>query len=768
MKDFMCPGHGCNSMFSLNGRDPKILQCLHTFCVQCLKIERGTDGRPFVLCPALGCGKRHYLETGANLESELKTDYLLKRASSRFHALTRADARCDKCSETDNHAEVLCETCTKLLCHECTRDHQRSNDTRTHVVKEVQKVLQEALSLVDSAADPVAPFSTKKQWKCEGRDCKEQDVKFYCLTCNKMICHDCAITSDHARRMAITILNDPSNYPEFQIQNLLTDLKKIRDDFAAAIDATNTQIEELDKAWRLGSDTVKTTTVNLQVQLSAERDALMKKVETIHDVRVREIDDELESLSKSRENISHSVEYVRNTLMCLPEDILDQEKDMLEGLEQCCREFNKVREPSQRTVFVLTMDPVNLDDVIGHVYTNPDPSSLVNGIDQVPFIQGKKTVFQLACCDQIGTPLPSTNFEVAIEVSPDVDVLPVRNNGNGTYTVTLTPQNSGEHVICLDVQLEYQKVALDPVTVIVSPALLPEAQVMKTMQIPQMVCPAGITVVGQNIVIADREAHKLFVVSEEGECLNVIGREGEREGEFSSPQGVDCGGKDLVVVADTGNNRVQILSIHGGFINAFGKFGGCDKEFMMPTDVAVSVSQDTTMVYVADTENLRIQYFTIDGDLIGIFTSQNKPFALCVDDQNRIFVAEAIGNQFQILSQKYNKNELQHLNHSNRSTPEPRPKNLPELETVCTCTRKKSPDEGLVEIQSIAYDSKSQYVMVTERDSPYISVFSRDGTYVGAVLCPGEGVQLANIAIFNSCVLLYDSGKCVFFILRLF
>ena len=766
----------CSSPFSAEGTEPKTLRCLHTFCVKCLNIEYEDEDKPFVLCPAPLCGTRHYLESGQTLKSGLKTDYLLERASLRFQVLSRADARCDLCDQPDNAAKSYCETCRQLLCGPCSRYHKIMIATKTHELQEISQ------QLPLDAHYPIAPYTTKKKWKCEGHRESEkgvEEVSMYCVTCSSMICSTCAMGrhSKHILRTAYEVLNG-TDHPDYCVERHLDELKGIRDEYAAALDSTNRQLDELDRAWRLVGENIKRTTDNLQMQLVGERDMLMKKVEDIHDTRVEEITKELKALSESKVVINHSIEFVKKALMCTPEDILDQEKFMVNWLQQLRCEYNQhPREPSQRDVFNFTTDPVDLNGVIGQVYTNPDLPSLVKGVDKVSFVQGKRTEFLLTCLDQIRTSLPSTDFEVIpVEVRPDADLFTVRNNQNGTYTVTLQPRCSGELSIQLQVQYEAKTVPLDPVTVVVSPALLEEAQVTKRMQCEhfrEMISPTGIAVRGQNIAVVDQKAHKLFIITLDGHCLNVIGDEGEYECEFNAPQGVVWWDENLVV-ADTENNRIQALSIGGDFFNEFGNIGGHPGEFMNPTDVAIAVSQGNTTLYVADSVNHRIQFFKMtdvltDGELMGIYADQSKPLLLCVDHQNQVFVVDGISGHFEILSHKESEPavDVSH-DHKDRSTPEPRQKYLPELELVCSCTYKETPEDMLVEVQCIAYDSQTRYLLMTELGSPFISVFSRNGTYVGSVRCPGVGVQLASIAVYNSCTLAYDSASSAIFMLKLF
>ena len=770
--ELLCPE--CRNPFSLNGRVPKTLQCLHTFCILCLQLDHTDEGKPFVSCPAPLCGTRHFLDAGGkDLESGLKTDYFIERASSRFQVLSRADARCDTCSEPDNEAIVYCDSCRKLLCQVCSDFHKRNNDTRPHRPVDVKKLLQEP----KADDDPLAPFTTNKKWKCEGHTDDEppEDVAIYCLTCGAMICSLCAMSvhAQHTMRKASQVLSN-KEYSEYQFEQLLPALEQARDQYAAALDTTNERIEEFDRAHRVASKAIEQTTDELRLQLSAERDALMKKIERIHDARVNEITKELERFNKLRVDISHSISRVNNTLLCVPEDILEQEQDLIERLEQLRHEFDELpKSPSQRDVFVPTMDPVDLSGKVGQVRTNPELSSLTKDIDKLALVQGKETELVLVCHDSVGSTLLSTDFEVVpVEVRPAAEMFTVVKNLDGTFTMTLMPRSSGEHLIKFDVLIKGIMLTLDPVTVIVSPALLEEAEIEKVIEfdeIPEMISPAGIAILAQRAVIADRDAHKLFVITLEGECLKVIGRNGEGGGEFNSPQGVDWWGENLVV-ADTENNRIQVLSTDGVCLNVFGRLGGQGSEFMLPTDVAMSVCQGCTTMYVADSVNHRVQFFKMtdfeaNGELMGVYTMQHKPQSLCVSGQGQVFVTENLVNRFSILSHKrVNKSESES---DEQESPEPQNKYLTELELLKTCTRQETLNEEPIPVQDIAYDLQSQYILTTEQDSSSIFVFCRDGTYVGSVPCP-EGAVLERIAAFDSCVLVCDSAARAFLVVKLF
>ena len=777
MEDLSCPN--CKNPFSLTLRVPKTLRCLHTYCVECFKLEHTDEGMPFVSCPAPSCGTRHYLENEEQaLNNGLKTDYFIERASACYQKLASADPRCNLCSKSDNEARSYCETCKDLLCVACTDNHARADRTSHHAVKDVQKVLQETQK---ARGDPIAPFTPKKKWKCEGHPGEEaEEVSLYCLDCEKMVCLTCVSCDEHrnhGRNTASKLLSGKDK--QFEIKAPLKELSRIRDDYARALDSTDHEMEELERACRLAAESVKTNTENLQTQLLAEQDTLMRKVEHIHDARVAEIQAKLKEFEDSKREMSHSIEYAKNALLCLPEDILDQEKRLLERLGQLCREFeHHPLEPSPRDVFVRSTDPdMDLNGVVGQVYTNPNLDSLTEGLEHVPFQQGKKTEFHLTCLDTVGSPLPATDFELAlVDVRADAEKFPVRKNPDGTFTGALQPRGSGEHSIRLEVQYPDKAVRLAPITVFVSPALRDEAEVEKKVsceEIQGMVRPAAIALGEQHIAVADSKAHKVFVLTLDGRCLNVVGEEGENGGQFNSPGGVDWWGENLVV-ADTANHRIQVLSVRGEFLEEFGRYGGHPGEFINPFDVSVSISEDFATIYVADAVNSRIQLFKManvaaDAELVGVYQLQNRPLSLSVGDHGRVFLMENLANQFKVLSHRHRDRRPELGESCERETPEPQPKYMPELELIKICTHKEDAEQQLDLVVGLTYDPQTQYVLLMEEGSPNICVFDRNGLYVGAVKLPGEAMHLEAISALNSCVvaIAFDGVKHAIFVLML-
>jgi DNA-binding beta-propeller fold protein YncE len=169
------------------------------------------------------------------------------------------------------------------------------------------------------------------------------------------------------------------------------------------------------------------------------------------------------------------------------------------------------------------------------------------------------------------------------------------------------------------------------------------------------------------------------VFTKEGKFLSTWGRQGSGEGEFNIPWGITIDHNGDVYVADWRNDRIQKFAPDGCFLMKFGSSGQGDGEFNRPTGVAVDKDG---VIYVTDYKNDRLQVFDADGSyattLFGEATlskwgrerleitpymlrareraqgleEREKPFqgpiAVTVDDDNRVFVAEAARHRVQV------------------------------------------------------------------------------------------------------------------------
>ncbi len=197
--------------------------------------------------------------------------------------------------------------------------------------------------------------------------------------------------------------------------------------------------------------------------------------------------------------------------------------------------------------------------------------------------------------------------------------------------------------------------------------------------------PAGLAIDSDgDLYVVDSQNHRVQKFTKEGQFLGGWGNQGDGPGQFNKPWGASLDSQGNLYVADWKNDRVQKFSSGGGFL---AEFRGTDDgvgSLHRPTDVAVDSDGD---VYVADWGNHQVKIYEPDGKFIASLVGDaaspslwvqdyidanpdvakarrrtnmeiewrfNRPIAVNLDADNRIFVAEAVRHRIQIYTKERN------------------------------------------------------------------------------------------------------------------
>ena len=159
--------------------------------------------------------------------------------------------------------------------------------------------------------------------------------------------------------------------------------------------------------------------------------------------------------------------------------------------------------------------------------------------------------------------------------------------------------------------------------------------------------PHGICVAPDNrIFVADRDAHAVVRLSSQGKLQLTLGTPGrpmpEQSGTpFNRPTGVALSSEGDIYISDGyGNSRVHKYAPDGSLLFSWGGEGIHPGQFNLPHGICVD-QQDR--VYVADRENNRVQAFNEEGDYIKEWRDLMRPTDVTVDDIGHIYVSELEG-----------------------------------------------------------------------------------------------------------------------------
>ncbi|XP_022099510.1 E3 ubiquitin-protein ligase TRIM56-like [Acanthaster planci] len=178
--------------------DPKILDCLHSFCLNCLEELTGRQQAKadHITCPV--CRQETAVpDTGLQgLPTCFFLSSLVDEINKQERLLGKASGDRLTCEECDEGLEAVsrCVDCNKVICIKCQEAHERLKSMKNHrIVRQLGQMWPE-ITPADLRKD-AAPLCTKH---------KNQELCFYCETCQTLACGKCAAldhrTAEHEYR----------------------------------------------------------------------------------------------------------------------------------------------------------------------------------------------------------------------------------------------------------------------------------------------------------------------------------------------------------------------------------------------------------------------------------------------------------------------------------------------------------------------------------------------------------------------------------------
>ena len=124
-------------------RDPRVLPCQHTFCLQCL-VNCGSDKQPGNRMPCPLCRTKFTIPADGLSGTQKNYDMAKLLSARKLSAGAEAGQRegglvlCDVCScEAAPPATKRCLECQQNYCDQCSRSHTKIKATASHVVVSV-------------------------------------------------------------------------------------------------------------------------------------------------------------------------------------------------------------------------------------------------------------------------------------------------------------------------------------------------------------------------------------------------------------------------------------------------------------------------------------------------------------------------------------------------------------------------------------------------------------------------------------------------------
>lgn len=635
--------------------DPRVLPCLHPFCCGCLQtlIKAASLGsEPSITCPT--CQKNTPIPSKGSvgfprnlrLAREAKTASLIQFLTSRDHELY-----CDGCSPerksatkssdvpTPERAMAFCCNCNELLCQLCWDHHRHHRRFCSHHIVSLERDV--ATQLTSS------PY-------CSGLTCREVGHKgkvlsFYCSTCSDMVCCCCKIGGDHGDHSYRDVAEVAKEKRDRMSKVLESAHIKVTE-LTGAVDQCSGLMEKVEHTKMKAAAEINNAFDDLLRALEERRNTLLARVEEIMLSKSEALKLCVELLNDTKQEISKCSDLVSDVHWLYSDEEVVVMKDIFPDELQSIIDASETvpLRSNQHSDIAVTIVPAaiiasikelgNVDDISAAKCTWKLKTPLIANVESRLEVEAKTSEdVRWACADlQVWVELESKGQDGEV-VTGLVD-----SNGDGTYTVTLTPPTIGLYQ--LHVTVDGEDIDNSPCDVHVTHNY---SSLKCTYQTFSSVSYST-TNVNCMVIYSERiylslwhKSNKHYyycnisVYSLDGRLQQTIGSYGNGHDNFDDPHGIAIKG-DTMYVADTDNDRIQKLTTSGEFLQSFGK-----GKLQKPKAIAIS---SEGKVLVANSTG-KVQVFLPDSDVFETvtFAAPNEStnlyvYEIMVDGLNNIHV----------------------------------------------------------------------------------------------------------------------------------
>ena len=617
-------------------KDPKMLNCFHVFCKDCLQRLVVTDrqGQLSLRCPT--CRRSTLLPPAtsvSDLQSAFHVHHLFEIQDTLEKMKEPQKVQCEKCKKVSRPATSFCRDCGKFICARCSDIHADWEEFSSHEVISMDQ-------LKGGMSKHMPP--KKAHFCCKHKD---QELRLYCETCEELICHDCTIRLHQGHQY--DLISDTFEGHKADIAASLELVEKqmgIVSDMLKQLDARCTEIT---KQRTLVKANIHKEICGFIEMLKRREVELVRQVDQLVEPKLKNLAAQRDEIETIQAQLGSCLSFVTESLRIGSQgEIVKMKKRVVKQIKETITEFNAdTLTPCEdaNVGFIILPNFTNSFQEAGEVYLKAcaEKSYATGKGLEVAMVNEKATVSVYALdhqgkhyvrnIDKMTCELSLENGAKAIEGS-------IRNIKNNQYEINYFPTSHGRHQ--LHIKFDGKHIKASPFTVLVRRQF--EKLGTPIITITGLSRPWGVVVNKKGeIITAESGAHCISVYNQAGEKVRSFGSKGNGEGQFSHPRGVAVDDDSNILVADRGNDRIQKFTSDGKFITAVGSKGSEPLEFKLPTGIAIHPVNKR--VYVSESTNYRVQILNSDLTPHSIFGGEGQfaePRGIAFDSAHNVYVSE--------------------------------------------------------------------------------------------------------------------------------
>lgn len=638
-------------------RSPKVLSCLHSFCLPCLENLVAADGGDRLACPEC-----HMLtKIPLNGPTDLLPDYgmmrLLSAGNGVGSAASRAALLCTACKSSDKFAQAQCVDCMNLLCSSCIVAHQLMHCFSRHRVFPLTDFRSTANTFGFQAGGDIVfnPFD-KPVVPCPAHPTER--LEYFCKSCDIPVCKDC-VDSGHpkAAHEVATIIEVG--------QREIASLMQMKEYAQAKAEELNGVAGEASRVRMAAGYHTAQTAIEDTFQfygqvLKERRDELLQSLDNMYDEKQSTMNVSQERLADANRRLTNVCHFMDRLLTYGSEAEVLLFKRQLRTMTDSIisTQTESAGAWSGDIQFVTNYQAIqsSVQNSYGFIHkknsaeTTPNGRNAQNGkqrstLDRMINLNGgtQRSIPAMALGGmgdigsgvssvQNGFPFGSTGnlnqmsgYDRAL---PSNNLVKRNMTTPSMYSLPFVPTNSDLGASMYD---KSPSVWTDGGSSASSNADTFFNNSTDTIVADDNGSSKGYPPLGPARQTIRRT--KMAYVAKFGDF-------GTGDGQFSEPSGVSVNGNRDILVADTNNHRVQIFDHEGRFKFAFGECGKRDGQMLYPNRVAVARNGDVVVTERSPTH--QIQVYNQYGVFVRKFGADilQHPRGITVDHRGRVIVVE--------------------------------------------------------------------------------------------------------------------------------
>ncbi|XP_071795502.1 E3 ubiquitin-protein ligase TRIM33-like [Asterias amurensis] len=282
--------------------EPKLLDCLHSFCKHCLLEYHTTNYKDakMLICPL--CRKETQLpETGVE---DFKSNFILTGLAGQLEqvsSLEHSKLVCNLCEEK-NKATHFCYDCPMFICANCYKMHKKIPSLLSHTVA----------TLKDVRDGKTAMKKTKPKRHPECQPHEGEVMRFYCTTCDVMICRDCTVIDHRNPQHEYIDCNQASSTYKQTLAQLFTPLEETMKKLEQSQATASTMKDNLNIAVKRTMAHVKNRADGIRAKVTAQESRIMDELQTILKDRNKKLEEFEQAVSVNLQQIQQSLQSAKD------------------------------------------------------------------------------------------------------------------------------------------------------------------------------------------------------------------------------------------------------------------------------------------------------------------------------------------------------------------------------------------------------------------------------------------------------------------------